>query len=142
MKRFQRVPQQLRGYVNQQKPKVKMPVRKVLNKDAALIQYNKEVLLLYTDLAIATSEQLLDSEITPTERLHIQAAQNELYNMNKIITANFSKKMADLHEDRVDFLSEVMAICTLVKPKYFQKIQNWLIEKVRFMHNLKDPQKK
>ena len=139
MKRFQRVPQQLRGYVNQPKqPKVKMPVRKVLNRDAALIQYNKEVLLLYTDLAIATSEQLLDSEITTAERLHIQAAQNELYNMNKIITANFSKKMADLHDDRVDFLSEVMAICTLVKPKYFQKIQNWLIEKVRFMHNLKD----
>ena len=139
MKRFKRVPQQLRGYVNRPKqPKVKMPVRKVLSRDAALIQYNKEVLLLYTDLAIAAAEQLLDSEITPIERLHIQASQNQLYDMNKIITSNFSKKMADLHDDRVDFLSEVMTICTLVKPKFFEKVQNWLIEKVRIMHNLKD----
>ena len=114
-----------------------MPVRKVLSRDAALIQYNKEILLLYTDLAIATAEQLLDSEISPVERLHIQAAQNELYNMNKIITANFSKKTAELHDDRVDFLSEVMSICTLVKPKFFEKVQNWLIERVRIMHNLK-----
>jgi hypothetical protein len=137
MKRFNRVPQKLRPYVNQTK-KVKMPVRKVLSRDAALIQYNKEVLLLYTDLAIAAAEQLLDSEITPIERLHIQASQNQLYDMNKIITSNFSKKMADLHDDRVDFLSEVMTICTLVKPKFFEKVQNWLIERVRIMHNLKD----
>ena len=138
MRRFHKVPQKLRPYVNQPK-KVKMPVRKVLSRDAALIQYNKEVLLLYTDLAIAAAEQLLDSEITPIERLHIQASQNQLYDMNKIITSNFSKKMAELHDDRVDFLSEVMSICTLVKPKFFEKVQNWLIERVRIMHNLKDP---
>lgn len=128
------VPQALRSL---EPPKVKMPVRKVLNKDPQLIQFYKESLLLYTELSIDTAERLLDSEITMTERIQIQKAQNELYDMVKGISRNWSEKDRDLQDERIEFVSEIVSACTLVKPKMYQKIQAWFIERIKLMHNLK-----
>jgi len=108
-----------------------------LKKDKALIQYHREVLLLLTDLCIDTSERLLDSEIQTFERLNVQKCQNELYKINEVVKKKLSESTAEMHEDRVEFVTEMIALCTLVKPKFFKKAQSWFDEQIKRLHGMK-----
>lgn len=136
------VPQKLRNYV-QQSPKVKMPQRDVKTYNKELTKYYREILLLYCDLAIDTSEKLLDSEISPLERLQVQKSQNELYAISEVVKKMFfntssstSDTSGEVHEDRVAFVTEITALATLVKPKFFKKVQKWFVETVRNINGL------
>lgn len=131
------IPQAFRSLAPAPK-KVKLPQRKVLTHDQEMLEYHRETLLLFTDMAINTSESILDSDIIMAERIAVQKVQNELYKLNETVKKNMHERTQDLHEDRVDFLTEMMALCTLVKPKDFQKTQNWMIKKVKELHKLKD----
>ena len=121
------------------KKKVILPKRKesLLKKDKALIQYHREMLLLLTDLCIDTSERLLDSEIQTFERLNVQKCQNELYKINEVVKKILSESTTEMHEDRVEFVTEMIALCTLVKPKFFEKAQAWFVEQIKRLHGMK-----
>lgn len=116
--------------------KIPSPQRKGLKPDDLTTQYNREILLLYLDLAVDTSERILDCDIKLSERLKIQAAQNNLYGLSEIVKTSLRDKTVEIHEDRVYFISEVVALCTLVKPKFFKKIQKWFVERIKSINGI------
>ena len=129
------IPQSLRNHLPQQK--IDMPERSKLNGDKALLRYHREILLLYIDLAVDTSERILDCEIPLFERLNVQSSQNELYKMSEVVKASLSKETEEMHEDRVAFTTEIIALTTLVKPKFYKKMQDWFQQIIKNMHSLK-----
>lgn len=120
------------------KKTVKLPKRRVLNHDEEMLEYHRETLLLFTDMAINTAESILDSNIVVAERIAVQKVQDNLYKLNETVKGRMKEITNELHEDRVDFLTEMMSLCTLVKPKDFEKTQKWMVQKVKDLHKLKD----
>ena len=138
MKKKNFVPQKLRGYV-QPLPtrKVKMPKREVITQDRLLIQYYKEIFIMYVDLAIDAAEKVLDSDIDIMERFHLQTTQNDLFKINEIVKAGLRKQTAEKHENRVDFITEIVSLCTLVEPKHFEKMQKAVVNQIEELRGLK-----
>ena len=116
---------------------VKMPKRDVLTKDRELIQYYKEIFLLYVDLAINAAEKVLDSDIDIMERMHLQKTQNELFHVNEIVKSKLRERIKENHENRVDFVTEMVALCTLIHPKYFHKVQSDMVKTIEKLARLK-----
>ena len=138
MKKKNFVPQKLRGY-SQPLPtrKVKMPKREVITQDRLLILYYKEIFIMYVDLAIDAAEKVLDSDIDIMERFHLQTTQNDLYKINEIVKAGLRKQTAEKHENRVDFITEIVSLCTLVEPKHFEKMQKAVVNRIEELRGLK-----
>ena len=120
------------------KKTVKLPKRKVLSHDEEMLEYHRETLLLFTDMAINTAESVLDSDIVFAERIAVQTVQSELYKLNETVKERMRERTQEIHEDRVDFLTEMMALCTLVKPKHYKTAQAWFVKKIKDLHKLKD----
>ena len=120
------------------KKTVKLPQRRVLNHDEEMLEYHRETLLLFADMAINTAEKILDSDIVLAERVAVQKVQDELYKLNEAVKDRMKERTIELHESRVDFLEEMMSLCTLVKPKHFDMTQKWMVQKVKDLHRLKD----
>ena len=120
------------------KKTVKLPKRKVLNYDEEMLEYHRETLLLFTDMAINTAESVLESDIILAERVAVQTVQSELYKLNETVKERMRERTQEIHEDRVDFLTEMMALCTLVKPKHYKTAQAWFVQKIKDLHKLKD----
>ena len=132
------IPHAFRSIANNNPAKgVKMPKRDVLTKDRELIQYYKEIFLLYVDLAINAAEKVLDSDIDIMERMHLQKTQNELFHINEIVKSKLRERVKENHENRVDFVAEMVALCTLIHPKYFQKVQTDMVKTIEKLARLK-----
>jgi len=67
------------------KKTVKLPQRRVLNHDEEMLEYHRETLLLFADMAINTAEKILDSDIVLAERVAVQKVQDELYKLNEAV---------------------------------------------------------
>ena len=138
MKGKKYIPQVFRSIPNNNPAKgVKMPKRDVLTKDRELIQYYKEIFILYVDLAINAAEKVLDSEIDIMERIHLQKTQNDLFRINEIVKSGLREQVKENHENRVDFVAEMVALCTLIHPKYFHKVQSDMVKTIEKLARLK-----
>lgn len=138
MKGKKYIPQAFRSIPNNNPAKgVKMPKREVLTKDRELIQYYKEIFILYVDLAINASEKVLDSEIDIMERIHLQKTQNDLFHINEIVKSGLRDQVKENHENRVDFVAEMVALCTLIHPKYFHKVQSDMVKTIEKLARFK-----
>lgn len=138
MKGKKYIPQVFRSIPNNNPAKgVKMPKREVLTKDRELIQYYKEIFILYVDLAINAAEKVLDSEIDIMERIHLQKTQNDLFRINEIVKSGLREQVKENHENRVDFVAEMVALCTLIHPKYFHKVQSDMVKTIEKLARLK-----
>ena len=138
MKGKKYIPQVFRSIPNNNPAKgVQMPKREVLTKDRELIQYYKEIFILYVDLAINAAEKVLDSEIDIMERIHLQKTQNDLFHINEIVKSGLREQVKENHENRVDFVAEMVALCTLIHPKYFHKVQSDMVKTIEKLARLK-----
>ena len=117
------------------KKSIELPKRTNLNTNANIIKFNRETLFLFMDLVVNVSEMMLESEISNEERLAIQLIQNQIFSFNDKIKDVVSEETVDRHEDRVDFLLEMMALCALIKPKKFnqtkKKFEKWIKEQYK-----------
>lgn len=138
MKKKKYIPQKSRGYVQPlPKREVKMPKREVITQDRLLIQYYKEIFIMYVDLAIDAAEKVLDSDIDIMERFHLQTTQNDLYKINGLVKSGLRKQTAEKHENRVDFITEIVSLCTLVEPKHFAMMQKTVVNRIEELRGLK-----
>lgn len=138
MKGKKYIPHAFRSIANNNPAKgVKMPKREVITQDRLLIQYYKEIFIMYVDLAIDAAEKVLDSDIDIMERFHLQTTQNDLYKINEIVKAGLRKQTAEKHENRVDFITEIVSLCTLVEPKHFAMMQKTVVNRIEELRGLK-----
>ena len=133
MKKY--IPQKLRQ-IHTQKRNVKMPVRKVLKKDESEAAYYREVLMLMSQVASYEAEMLLDHEISIYERLLVQNTKNQLDKIVDSVISQLPDDYQDLHYDRIHFLTEMIKLCTLIPPKYYEKMQSWMAERIESIHGI------
>ena len=138
MKKF--IPQKLRMHAKAPKA-VKMPVRKVLKKDESEAAYYREVLMLMAQTATFQAEMLLDHEISINERLLVQNTKNQLDKILDSVMGQLPEDYKDLHYDRIHFLTEMIKLCTLIPPKYYEKMQKWMVERIESIHGIKGSKK-
>ena len=129
------VPQSLRQL--NQKHTVKMPKRENLRHDKELLSYYRETLLMLIDLVVDTTENILDFDIDMMERIHLQNIQNKMFQLNEGVKKQLPEKLNEKHETRVDFVTEMINLCTLVEPKYFDNVQSEMVKKIKKIHKLK-----
>jgi hypothetical protein len=129
------VPQSLRQL--NQKQTVKMPKRENLRHDKELLSYYRETLLMLIDLVVDTTENILDFDIDMMERIHLQNIQNKMFQLNEGVKKQLPEKLNEKHETRVDFVTEMINLCTLVEPKYFDNVQSEMVKKIKKLHKLK-----
>ena len=138
MKKY--IPLKLRQHIR--KPKsVKMPVRKVLKKDEDEATYYRETLMLMAQTATFQAEMLLDHEISINERLLVQNTKNQLDKILDSVMGQLPEDYKDLHYDRIHFLTEMIKLCTLIPPKYYEKMQKWMVERIESIHGIKGSKK-
>lgn len=131
------IPQKLRQYQKPKSKAVEMPKRTVLTKDKELEAYYRESLLLMAQTATYQAEMLLDCDVSVPERLVVQKAKNELDNIIQGILGQLSDGFQDLQYERSHFLNEMMKLCTLIPPKYYEKTQEWMVEKIQNLNGIK-----
>ena len=133
MKKY--IPLKLRQHIR--KPKsVKMPIRKVLKKDESEAAYYREVLMLMSQVASYEAEMLLDHEISIYERLLVQNTKNQLDKIVDSVISQLPDDYQDLHYDKIHFLTEMIKLCTLIPPKYYEKMQSWMAERIESIHGI------
>jgi hypothetical protein len=138
MKKY--IPLKLRQHIR--KPKsVKMPIRKVLKKDESEAAYYREVLMLMAQTATFQAEMLLDHEISIHERLLVQNTKNQLDKILDSVMGQLPEDYKDLHYDRMHFLIEMVKLSTLIPPKYYEKMQAWMVERIESIHGIKGSKK-
>ena len=138
MKKY--IPLKLRQHIR--KPKnIKMPIRKVLKKDESEAAYYREVLMLMAQTATFQAEMLLDHEISINERLLVQNTKNQLDKILDSVMGQLPEDYKDLHYDRIHFLTEMIKLCTLIPPKYYEKMQKWMVERIESIHGIKGSKK-
>ena len=137
MKKY--IPQKLR--IHTQKRNVKMPIRKVLKKDESEAAYYREVLMLTAQTAMYQAEMLLDHDISIYERLLVQNTKNQLDKILDSVMNQLPDDYQDLHYDRIHFLTEMIKLCTLIPPKYYEKMQKWMVERIESIHGIKGSKK-
>ena len=138
MKKY--IPLKLRQHIR--KPKsVKMPIRKVLKKDESEAAYYREVLMLMAQTATFQAEMLLDHEISIHERLLVQNTKNQLDKILDSVMGQLPEDYKDLHYDRMHFLIEMVKLSTLIPPKYYEKMQKWMVERIESIHGIKGSKK-
>ncbi|MFK7947170.1 MAG: hypothetical protein AB8G11_06260 [Saprospiraceae bacterium] len=129
------IPQKLRSY---KPPKqVKLPVRKNLNKDKGKTAYFRETLLLLSQTTMFQAEQLLSCDISIHERLVVQKMKNDVDKLTTGIVEQLSEEYQDMHYERSHFLNEMMKLCTLIPPQYYEKMQGWTVEKIENLNGIK-----
>lgn len=138
MKKF--IPQKLRMHAKAPKP-VKMPVRKVLKKNEDEATYYRETLMLMAQTATFQAEMLLDHEISIHERLLVQNTKNQLDKILDSVMGQLPESYKDLHYDRIHFLIEMVKLSTLIPPKYYEKMQAWMVERIESIHGIKGSKK-
>lgn len=138
MKKF--IPQKLRMHAKAPKA-VKMPVRKVLKKDEDETAYYRETLMLMAQAATFQAENLLDHDISIHERLLVQNTKNNLDKMLDSVMDQLPEDYKDLHYDRMDFIVEMLKLATLIPPRYYEKIQSWMVERIESIHGIKGSKK-
>ena len=136
MKKRKYVPQALRQHHITPKKKVQMPIRKVLKKDESEAAYYREVLMLTAQTAMYQAEMLLDHDISIYERLLVQNTKNQLDKILDSVISQLPDDYQDLHYDRIHFLTEMIKLCTLIPPKYYEKMQKWMVERIESIHGL------
>ena len=138
MKKY--IPLKLRQHIR--KPKnIKMPVRKVLKKDEDEATYYRETLMLMAQTATFQAEMLLDHEISINERLLVQNTKNQLDKILDSVMGQLPEDYKDLHYDRMHFLIEMVKLSTLIPPKYYEKMQAWMVERIESIHGIKGSKK-
>lgn len=138
MKKY--IPLKLRQHIR--KPKnIKMPIRKVLKKDESEAAYYREVLMLMAQTATFQAEMLLDHEISIHERLLVQNTKNQLDKILDSVMGQLPEDYKDLHYDRMHFLIEMVKLSTLIPPKYYEKMQAWMVERIESIHGIKGSKK-
>jgi hypothetical protein len=138
MKKY--IPLKLRQHIR--KPKsVKMPIRKVLKKDESEAAYYREVLMLMAQTATFQAEMLLDHEISIHERLLVQNTKNQLDKILDSVMGQLPEDYKDLHYDRMHFLIEMVKLSTLIPPRYYEKMQAWMVERIESIHGIKSSKK-
>ena len=138
MKKY--IPLKLRQHIR--KPKsVKMPIRKVLKKDEDEATYYRETLMLMAQTATFQAEMLLDHEISINERLLVQNTKNQLDKILDSVMGQLPEDYKDLHYDRMHFLIEMVKLSTLIPPKYYEKMQKWMVERIESIHGIKGSKK-
>ena len=138
MKKY--IPLKLRQHIR--KPKnIKMPIRKVLKKDESEAAYYREVLMLMAQTATFQAEMLLDHEISINERLLVQNTKNQLDKILDSVMGQLPEDYKDLHYDRMHFLIEMVKLSTLIPPKYYEKMQAWMVERIESIHGIKGSKK-
>ena len=138
MKKY--IPLKLRQHIR--KPKnIKMPIRKVLKKDESEAAYYREVLMLMAQTATFQAEMLLDHEISIHERLLVQNTKNQLDKILDSVMGQLPEDYKDLHYDRMHFLIEMVKLSTLIPPKYYEKMQKWMVERIESIHGIKGSKK-
>ena len=133
MKKY--IPLKLRQQIRKPK-RVKMPIRKVLKKDESEAAYYREVLMIMSQVASYEAEMLLDHEISIYERLLVQNTKNQLDKIVDSVISQLPDDYQDLHYDRIHFLTEMIKLCTLIPPKYYEKMQKWTVERIESIHGL------
>ena len=133
MKKY--IPQKLRQ-IHKQK-NVKMPVRKVLKKDESEAAYYREVMMLTAQTAMYQAEMLLDHDISVYERLLVQNTKNQLDKILDSVMNQLPDDYLDLHYDRMDFLIEMIKLSTLIPPRYYEKMQSWMAERIESIHGIR-----
>ena len=138
MKKY--IPLKLRQHIR--KPKsVKMPVRKVLKKNEDEATYYRETLMLMAQTATFQAEMLLDHEISIHERLLVQNTKNQLDKILDSVMGQLPEDYKDLHYDRMHFLIEMLKLATLIPPRYYEKMQSWMVERIESIHGIKGSKK-
>ena len=138
MKKF--IPLKLRMHAKAPKA-VKMPVRKVLKKDEDETSYYRETLMLMAQAATFQAENLLDHDISIHERLLVQNTKNNLDKMLDSVMDQLPEDYKDLHYDRMDFIVEMLKLATLIPPRYYEKMQAWMVERIESIHGIKGSKK-
>ena len=133
MKKY--IPQKLMQ-IHKQK-NVKMPVRKVLKKDESEAAYYREVMMLTAQTAMYQAEMLLDHDISVYERLLVQNTKNQLDKILDSVMNQLPDDYLDLHYDRMDFLIEMIKLSTLIPPRYYEKMQSWMAERIESIHGIR-----
>ena len=141
MKKRKYVPQALRQHHITPKKKVQMPIRKILKKDESEAAYYREVLMLMSQVASYEAEKLLDHEISIYERLLVQNTKNQLDKIVDSVISQLPDDYQDLHYDRIHFLTEMIKLCTLIPPRYYEKMQKWTVERIESIHGIKESKK-
>ena len=113
-----------------------MPIRKVLKKDESEAAYYREVLMLTAQTAMYQAEMLLDHDISIYERLLVQNTKNQLDKILDSVISQLPDDYQDLHYDRIHFLTEMIKLCTLIPPKYYEKMQSWMAERIESIHGI------
>lgn len=119
------------------KKQVKLPIRQNLSKDSELTRYYRESLLLMVQTGLFQAEKLLDSEIVIHERLVVQKLKNDMDSLILGIVEQMPENFQDLHYDRCHFLNEMMKLWTLIPPKHYENIQDWMVEKIQNLNGIK-----
>lgn len=118
-----------------------MPIRKILKKDESEAVYYREVLMLMSQVASYEAEMLLDHEISIYERLLVQNTKNQLDKILDSVMGQLPEDYKDLHYDRMHFLIEMVKLSTLIPPKYYEKVQKWMVERIESIHGIKESKK-
>ena len=127
------VPQGLRHL---QTKVVKAPIRKVINKDPHLTAYYREGLLVTSQTAQYYAEKLLDSDISIHERMLIQEQKNTLDKIVYGICDQLTEKQEDKQYERTHFITEMIQLSTLVLPKHFKLVQDFVVKKIQQLRKL------
>ena len=128
------VPQALRSVAP--KPKVELPKRTKLNSDQGLTNYYRECLLLTSQAAQYYAENLLDSQITMSERMLVQEQKNTLDKIVFGITEQLSEQAEERQYDRTTCLVEIIKLATFVHPKHFLAVQKFFVDKIRKLRKI------
>lgn len=128
------VPQGIRRLAPKQE--IKLPKRLRLNNDENLTNYYRECLLVTSQAAQYYAENLLDSEITMSERMLVQEQKNTLDKIVFGITEQLSEQAEERQYDRTTFLVEIIKLATFVHPKHFLAVQKFFVDKIRKLRKI------